>query len=176
MKLQKPNWAPFLPLIIAALAFIFLASLLSTQNKGKSRADSSVLPQPASQSSFVLAVRQATGQQTDLELKLTSPLADVSGFSLRLDFQGSATQLKASPELEKEGWVFPIQKISPNRVEFSGIYPKLQKYSFQAEKVIASFTVNGAFDSLSFKLDPQVTKLISKTNEVLTPILTWEKI
>lgn len=166
---------PFLTLVLATFVFIFFVGWLTFQNN-QNKHLTTILPKPASQSSFILAVQNSTDQQTDLELRLVSPLTDITAFSLRLNHQGRITQLKTSPVLEKAGWLFPIQKVSTNRLELSGVYPKLEQYSFLSEKAIASFTVKGFFDPQTFKLDPEVTKLISKSGEAVTPVLRWEKI
>jgi len=180
ISIENIRWPVFVPLALIILVAIFLANFIPGKTTLKKQA--TTLPavsfsQPSPQAVFELAILEQTTSHIVLDVALTSSLEDVSGFSLRLINQHPGqTTISINPQLERAGWFFPIQKTEGQQIDLSGIYPKLENYSFAKGRSVATITIKtNVFEQNNFQIDHQASKVISKSNQILTPSLQWTK-
>ncbi len=177
----KTKWAPFVPLALILLVAIFAVGFLPTKTKVLQEQNQSTVetsPQPTIQATFLLIPKEITTQSAKIDVQLKSSLEDISSFSLSLNYHGAGTvQIKANSQFEVDGWQFLVQKAKEDKIYLAGIYPQPESYTFKTDVVIATITIKGGSLTKShFEIDPNVTKIISKNGQILTPDLKWGKI
>jgi len=177
----KIKWAPFVLLALIILVAIFVVGFLPIKTKVYQEQNQSLTetsPQSTAQATFLLIPKEITIQSAKIDVQLNSSLEDISSFSLSLNYRGSGTvQIKANPQLETDGWQFLVQKAKDDKIDLAGIYPQPEGYVFKTDIVIATITTDGgSFAKSNFELDSNLTKIISKNGQILTPDLKWGKI
>ena len=169
MTLTK--WPSFM-LLLSLLTLIGIFSfILASKNLA-------VNPSQANPAVFLFVPQQKAGGITEISVNLQSSLQDISAFTLKVNYLGrSIITINPHPQLQKEGWLFPVAKIKNQEIELAGIFVQPETYSFSQPKAVAVITLeNEKFDQANFQIDPDLTYVTSRHYQSLTPDIQWQTI
>ena len=160
-------------ILLSLLTFIGIFSFILSSNR-----PSVTKPIKTNTTTFLLSPKQKANGDVEIDIKLQSQLEDISAFTLKINYLGqSKIEINPNPQLEKEGWLFPIAKIKNQQIELAGIFIQPETYSFNKAQSVAAITLkNEKFTQNNFQIDPRLTHVTSRSYQSLSPDIKWQAI
>lgn len=175
--MNSTKWPIFVPLTVLLLVAIFIVGFLPvTADKTSLFTPYQARSVQTSWMTFLLTAKQ-NKENVEIDVKVESPSEDLAGFSLSLNYNGSGSaQIKTNPQLGETGWQFPVQKFQEGKINLAAIHTTKEKSSFETKTTVATIIIKtSAFKQSDLELNSNLTKVINKNGQFLTPNLKWEK-